>query len=77
MNWGDEILESRLFGLWSLDAYLAQTLEHKTAAYSCVLSLVHACLAEFQQDLKLGQGTGAWKSWKAGLLDVGPWMHIS
>ena len=73
MNWGDEILECWLFGLWSLDAYLAQTLEHKTAAYSCVLSLVHACLAEFHQDLEPGQGTRAWKSWKAVLLDVGLW----
>ena len=76
MTWGDEVLESRPFGLWSLDAYLAQTFEQKTAAYSCVVSLVHACLAQLHQDLEPGQGAGARKSWKAGLLDFGPWMHI-
>ena len=71
------MLESRPLGLWSLDAYLAQRLEQKTTAYSCVVSLVHAGLAQLHQDLEPGQGFGARKSWKAGLLDFGPWMHIS
>ena len=73
MNWGDEVLESRPFGLWSLDAYLAQRLEQKTAAYSCVVSLVRAGIAQLHQDLEAGQGTGDWKLWKAVLLDFGPW----
>ena len=71
MNWGDEVLESRPFGILSLDAYLAQTFEQKTTAYSCVVSLVHACLAQMHHDLEPGQGTGARKSRKAGLLDFG------